>query len=208
MFEINQNPTIKEKTIEGTKIYFIDKFYANPDEIVEYFLTTETPLWKNFESPSLNGIYFEDRRHLIHSDEIIKVYKFLENLCGSKPNKENLITTNLTRFKKSDFNDYENNYWWPHRDTGYNGIVYLNKDNSSSGTNFYKNLDPLNEPPKCPEHYLPWRPKTKYELITTIESQYNQLVLFDGSKILHGMNICNNDYFSNTYRLNQAFFFR
>ena len=33
------------------------------------------------------------------------------------------------------------------------------------------------------------------------------MVLYDGMRFLHGMNICNDDYFSDTYRVNQVYFF-
>ena len=34
------------------------------------------------------------------------------------------------------------------------------------------------------------------------------MILFDGFKYYHGMNICNDDYSSEIYRMNQALFFR
>jgi hypothetical protein len=34
------------------------------------------------------------------------------------------------------------------------------------------------------------------------------MVLFDGFKFFHGMNICNRDYFEETYRMNQVLFFK
>ena len=66
--------------------------------------------------------------------------------------------------KKNYFNDYKNFYWWPHTDLGYTGIVYLNRENSFSGTNLYENLDQSSEPPNCSEHCFPWRPKSKYKV--------------------------------------------
>lgn len=208
IFEINKECEIYKENVEGSDLYFINNFYLNPDQIVEFFLNTDSNLHKIDEPLSKNSIYFEDRRHTIVFPDINKIYKFVGNICKQSPLYEDTIITNLIRFKKCDFNDYKNNYWWPHYDYGYTAIVYLNKNNSSSGTNLYKNLDPTKEPPKIAEHCSPWRSKSKYQLIKTIESNYNQMVLFDGLKFFHGMNICNDDYFSKTYRLNQVFFFK
>ena len=66
---------------------------------------------------------------------------------------------------------------------------------------------PKNEPPNYPEHYKPWRSKENYRLIETLEPKFNRMVLFDGLKFFHGMNICNDDYFSDQYRMNQVLFF-
>ena len=173
------------------------------------FLNVDPIVWKENEKPSYNQIYFDDRRHSLKSQQIKKVYNFLSKICNQLHvgNDNDLILTNFTKFKNSNFNDYKNNYWWPHVDRGYNGILYLNKLDCESGTNLYKNLNPEKEPPNEPEHYQPWRNKSNYELIYSIVPKYNRMVLFDGLKYPHGMNICNDDYFSNEYRMNQVFFF-
>ena len=106
------------------------------------------------------------------------------------------------------FNDYKNNYWWPHLDRGYNAIVYLNTNDYVSGTNLYENLNLDEEPLNCPEHFTPWRNKNNFRLVKTLMPRYNRLVLFDGLKFHHGMNICNDDYFHESYRFNQVFFFK
>ena len=40
-----------------------------------------------------------------------------------------------------------------------------------------------------------------------VPAKYNRLVLYDGMRFLHGMNICNDDYFGEEYRVNQVYFF-
>jgi hypothetical protein len=210
MFEISKNISINLEIFQGSKIYTVDNFYQNPDVILKYFLDNVPGLWKNEESPSYNNVYFEDRRHKLKSDEIVKVYDFLSFLCNQSsldPDATALLS-NASKFKKCQFNDYKNNYWWPHTDVGYNGIVYFNGGDEISGTNLYENLDPENEPPNCPEHSAPWRSKDAYRLVKTLIPRYNRLVLFDGLKFFHGMNICNDDYFGENYRFNQVFFFK
>ena len=209
LFELNPNLSVKEEIFHDSKIFFIDDFYDNPDEVKEYFLTEESYLNKFDQKPTFNNVHFEDRRHSILSEDIVKVYRFLQSVCNEKPLREDIVISNLTRFKKNKFNDYQNKFWWPHQDHGYNGVVYLNENDSLSGTNLYQchHLNELIIRNHVIEHYEPWRSKENYKLIKSIPPKYNQLVLFDGKKFLHGMNICNDDYFSETYRLNQVFFF-
>ena len=47
----------------------------------------------------------------------------------------------------------------------------------------------------------------KYKLLKTLEPSYNRLVLFDGLKFIHGMDVTNDRYFGNESRNNQVFFF-
>jgi hypothetical protein len=208
MFEISKNISINLEIFQGSKIYTVDNFYQNPDVILKYFLDNVPNLWKNHETPSYNNVYFEDRSHNLQSEDIENVYTFLNFLCNQEPVNNKKIQSNAAKFKKCQFNDYKNNYWWPHRDRGYTGIVYFNGGDEISGTNLYENLDPENEPPNCPEHSAPWRSKDTYRLVKTLIPRYNRLVLFDGLKFFHGMNICNDDYFGENYRFNQVFFFK
>lgn len=213
MFELNDNIAIKEYLIEDSLVYIVDNFYKNPKEIVDFLLDNKPEFHKINEYPSFNSIYFEDRRHFIESDEVIEVYEYLSKIC--KQNIEsngNEIITNFFKLKESNFNDYDNNYWFPHTDYGYTAIIYLNENDFYSGTNLYKNLNPSEYPPTgilhIPEHYKPWKNKKEFELIHSIEPKYNRMVLFDGFKFFHGMNICNHDYFGETYRMNQVLFFK
>jgi hypothetical protein len=208
MFEINTNCEIKSKIIDGSFLYQIDNFYQDVDEVLNFFSIIDPLIWRKDVRPTNNQILFDDRRHSFTSKHIIKVSNFLSKVCNqSSYFDSDVVTTNFTRFKKDNFNNYESNYWWPHRDHGYNAILYLNKNDTESGTNLYENLNPDEEPPNLPEHYQPWRNKNNYRIIESIKPKYNRMVLFDGYKFFHGMNICNDDYFSDTYRMNQVFFF-
>ena len=205
MFELNKNLEIKEELFNDSIIYTIDNFYRYPQQLEKYLFRdiSSLPFHKGDEKPSYNGTYFEDRRHPARNSlQLKKVYDFLSDLCGQEYDSHD-IATNCARFKRHEFNDYENCHWWPHKDTGYNGIVYFNDDNEN-GTNFYNELKPL---PEVNEHYAPWRSKDEFELIKHLEPKYNRLVFFDGWKFQHGMNISNDRYFGQEYRKNQVFFF-
>ena len=208
MFEIRKDIEVKEEIFNGSKIFTIDNFYEDPDSVLDYALNPLPPLWKMEDQPSYNNVYFEDRHSEIFCKEVEPVFYFLQSLCNQDFNNFGEFEANVSRFKKDSFNDYKNCYWIPHNDIGYGAIVYLNKDDTKSGTNFYECLDPENEPPEdITEHQDPWRPKEKYKVIKHIEPKYNRMVLYDGMRFLHGMNICNDDYFSDTYRVNQVYFF-
>ena len=211
MFELNENITIKESVVEGSLIYAIDDFYKNPEEILTFLLENETEFHKKEQQPSFNSIHFEDKRHFLQRSEIVKVYEFLSKICKQPPNFENgndEVITNFFKLKKNKFNDYDNNYWFPHLDSGYTAIIYLNKNDNHSGTNLYKKVNPTEPYPIQSEHYAPWVSKNKFKLIHSLEPKYNRMVLFNGFKFYHGMNICNDDYFGDAYRMNQVLFFQ
>ena len=221
MFEVNENLEVKQDYLLGSKIFTIDNFYKDPEEVSDYLFNREVPLWKIKESPSFNGLFFNERRLIEEDTRLEKIYKFLSSLCGMGYEFVDIVT-NMSRFCKDDFNDYENCFWWPHTDRGWNGIVYFNKDEENSGTNLY---DPkvLQEEEwqislSAPEHYSAWRPKEKYSILKTFKSKYNSLCLFDGFKFPHNMNITNDRFFRDislfsypqvnwdNYRCNQVFF--
>lgn len=210
MFKINPNKKVHVEILEDSKIFIIDDFYMTPDKVVE-FLSQKAPyVHKSDDEGSYNGIYFNDLRHSENVSELRPVYRYLSSLCDRRPiGATTKLQTNVTRFNSyyTDWNDHENNYWWPHKDLGYTAIVYLNKDDTENGTNLYHNLCPDKEPPPVPEHVEPWRPKERFKLLKSLKPRYNRLVLFDGNKFLHGMNICTFDYYSNYYRINQSLFF-
>ena len=181
MFEIRKDIEVKEEIFNGSKIFTIDNFYEDPDAILDYALNPLPPLWKMEDQPSYNNVYFEDRHSEIFCKEVEPVFYFLQSLCNQDFNNFGEFEANVSRFKKDSFNDYKNCYWIPHNDIGYGAIVYLNKDDTKSGTNFYECLDPENEPPEdITEHQDPWRPKEKYKVIKHIEPKYNRMVLYDG----------------------------
>lgn len=194
----------KTELFEDSKIFIVDDFYKNPNDVIEYINSHPARLWKSWESPSYNGIMFEDYRHSFEESKCESVILSLEKLCNKKIAQSNMIVTNKIKFLNYEFNDYFNNFWAPHKDIGYNGIVYFN-DSKESGTNLYSavEIDEWNDP----EHFSPWRPKKLYKVIKNLEAKFNRLVLFDGAKFLHGMNITDDQYFK-TYRFNQVFFFK
>ena len=203
IFKLNHILQVKRETLQGSAIYYIDNFYLHPNKVEEYLFDPETPLHKIEQKPSYNNIHFEDRRLIKEDERLHSVVDFLSQICNQKP-ETHCIVTNMQRFSDNDFNDYKNYVWWPHQDNGYNGIVYFSNE---CGTNLYS-TDTTDELPNAPEHYKPWRLRENYEILKTIEPKYNRLVLFDGFKFPHGVDICSDRYYGEEYRKNQVFFFQ
>ena len=211
IFEIREDNQVKVEYIDDSPIFTIDNFYKYPEQVHEYifdlpYAEGRVGLWKLNQKPSYNGIYFEDRRLAEFDERLMHIYFFLNNLIGDYPFRSE-ITTNVTFFKTDEksikFNNYVDNYWWPHTDVGWNGIVYFHDE---WGTNLYS-PNHLDITDNINEHYQPWRSKEKYTLLKSLEPAYNKLVLFDGKKFPHGMNVTNEKYFGKKPRNNQVFFF-
>ena len=214
MYELNDDLIIEKEIFKKSTIYKIDNFYKNPEEIESYLFHDDVPLHKIDEKPSYNNIHFEDRRSSNYDARFTHVVDFLSSICNQRPLSYNIVT-NQTRFKKHNFNDYKNNYWYPHKDEGYNAIIYFSDDD---GTNLYKKIIKnditrhvvgvrRNRERKLNEHFKPWKPKKDLKVVKKIKSKYNRLVLFDGRRFLHGMDINSDRYFCNEYRKNQVLFF-
>jgi hypothetical protein len=199
LFDFNLD-NIKTEIFQDSIIYTIDNFYKHPEQVLELIESKEAKLWKSWETPSYNGVYFEDYRHDFIDERFTQVTDAVAKICGQPADEPKSITTNKIKFTNYYFNDYFNHYWSPHLDLGYTGLVYFD----STGTNLYERIeeDVLTEN----EHFAPWRLKSKYKKIKTLEAKFNRLVLFDGYKFLHGMAI-DDDTFFKKYRLNQAIFF-
>ena len=198
MFRLNEELQIINCP-SNRPIFIIDDFYENPKEVEDYLFNRNSPLWKINDAGSKNGVYFEDRRFSIYDERLREAYDYLSELCGQKYFSCD-VNTNMTRFTKDSFNDYENCIWWPHKDTGYNGIVYFSDE---CGTCLYEDLGVDGD---TVEHREPWRPKDNYKVLEKLVAKYNRMVLFDGM-IPHAMDICSDRYFGEEYRKNQVFFF-
>mgnify|MGYP001047180586 CR=1 FL=1 len=185
--------------IEGSPIYIIDNFYKDPTSVYEYSINPLPEYWK--QSPSgYNSEKYEDRRRRERVVDLIPIYNQLSSICRQSPEFNDVYCTNVTKFIDREYNNFDNKYWWPHRDIGYNGIVYFN---DCTGTNLYAQ-DSLN--PMLPEYMCPWVFKKDWNCIHTVQSKHNRCVLFDGKKFPHSMEVVDDRNFKD-YRVNQVYFF-
>jgi len=182
-----------------SNIYYIDTFYKNPTKLVEYM--NEQPIEMHVQNDipihvtSFNGTHFMDQRHILTGvTDLVPVTNYLQKLCNQEPlyEKDRVVTNRFTFFR-TGFNDYENNYWFPHFDMGYTAIIYLSENDEECGTNIYENV--VNDDKDYYECYNPWRSKNKWKVIKTLKPKFNRCILFDGSKFRHGMNIIDQRYF-------------
>ena len=210
-FELNTNLKVEVEVFRNSNIYRIDNFYRYPDRVLEHLQKCPMVRYKARMAPNLpsfNHIHFYDDRHMELSEMVTPVYDFLSKVCGQDVLfTRRTIQTNVFRFIRSGgFNTYRDSYWHPHLDFGYNGLAYLNQNDNTHGTNLYEKI--TNKDVRSEEHYNPWQPKNEWKILKTLEPKFNRLVLFDGKKFYHGMNITSDKYFDSECRINQAYFFK
>lgn len=207
IFEINDIDDIQEIELYGSKIYVKDNFYKYPNLVLKFIELHQSEVWKQNERPSYNSVYFEERRHHIEVSELLNISHKLGKIVNQKPVVPYTLATNYIKFLDKNFNDYKNNYWWPHNDMGYTAIIYFDNFNEEiPGTNLYKKIKYYN-PYEMPEHYRPWIKKDLFEIFYSFKSKFNRLVMFDGKKFLHNMAIDDDRFFHDTFRKNQVIFF-
>ena len=51
----------------------------------------------------------------------------LKPLCNQENKFGGRLLTNQFKLVDKRFNNYRDNYWWPHEDDGYTAIIYLNQ---------------------------------------------------------------------------------
>ena len=209
---------VQVEEVLGSKIYTIENVYKYPEKVARFLFNRETSWHKVGEPWSLNAKKFEDRRLKIFDNQAVPVFWLVSNLSSQALHSDHIMT-NVTRILEDPYNDYENNHWWAHLDSGYNGIIYFNKDDKTNGTNLY-HPDVIKEEwfqnnMKAVEHAAPWIPKDKLKVVKYIEPTYNKLVLFDGAYFPHGAHFGDKKYFTkdihkkehwSNYRCNQVFF--
>jgi len=210
---------IKEFDLVGTKAFQIDNFYDDAGFIMDMILSG--PPNQTVTNHPLNGDEFFDLRH--HREEPT-LKKYSDQLAGLidgeyvayTENGVDVLDTNFMRWKKSDFNNYEENYWFPHIDASWVCLVYLN-EGETNGTNIYEDKHGsiykyghgLTEAERHP-----WKPKADFEIIDYLAPKFNRGFLFEASKIPHGAAVNDETFFYSEeqkdyhkHRLNQALFF-
>lgn len=204
LFEINDISNIQVEEFQGSKIYTMDNFYKYPEAILNHLLYNKVPeLWKGNETSSYNGQHFFDLRHRFDNNGFKKVGTVLATLCNQTSPTLQTVRTNCFKLVDKEFNDYKNNFWGPHKDVGYTALIYFN--NILTYTNIYEQLE--DDIWTGPEHYEPWRSRKKYKIIKQLEGKFNRLIMFDGNKFLHGMDISTDEFF-NSFRINQVLFLK
>ena len=97
MFELSENLVIDVVLFQDSRIFIIDNFYKNPDEIRNYLFKEPAPLHKLYEDGTYNNVMFEDRRLQVYDSKLKPVVNFLSILSSQKPLSYDIVT-NQTRF--------------------------------------------------------------------------------------------------------------
>lgn len=197
----------KEYTIEkvgGHNVYVFDNFYDQPNKIFELLVSNEPFKHKQYDGETYNGKKFLDLRHELRYEpinEIVTHFELFTNQSCSHYSAN--FRTNLQKWFYDDFNDYKNNYWYPHYDQGYSLLVYFNEVNL---LNLYDSKVDYN-PDDIVEHIEPWQDRSKFNLLKQFRVPFNTAILFPADKLLHGCGVEDTRFFE-TMRINQAIFFQ
>ena len=214
----------------GDFYYVMDEFYKYPDLVVKEIKKKSATTFKIIDLPSnqysYNDKYFRDHRNEGMYKGLYQVTKDLGKIVNQNSVEQEYMEeckmgcmfTNHATIYRHPFNNLDNDYWYPHIDNGWNGVVYLNKnDSGKNGTNLYsikRNKKRILEMTiSSHEHHRPWISKDELDVIATTESKYNSLVFYNGVKYFHGMNIGDDQYVCDIgdeleeERINQVFFF-
>ena len=222
IFKVNLSSDVEEIELPyfEKKYFIIDNFYEDPDEVNRYIDEYATyELFKGGVTGSLNGIKFSDKRHSKLIPSLKEVSDVIMKVCGARTLRSDptQLLTNTFQMHDKEWNNWKDNYWWPHLDHGWTCLIYLNKD-GCEGTNLYhkkgfpkqmglvKGLDNVirKGAEANAEHVQPWIPKSEWYCAHNMESKYNRAVIFP-SRIYHGQNIASDRWF-NEVRRNQVIF--
>ena len=183
----------------GSKIFTIDNVFAEPKKLERFLFNRQTAMVENKDPFQYNGMEFMKCRYHDFVNKAAPIVWLAANLSNQEPSFYGALKTNTEVWLKGNYNDYENNYWFPHIDNGYNCIIYFNQD-SKNGTNLYdpslKDEEWFSSLMKeVPVGAQPWIPKRKVKLLKTLRPKYNRMVLFDGAYFPHSPAIENEKYF-------------
>jgi|TARA_R100000278_G_C5443624_1_gene154593 hypothetical protein len=208
----------------------MDEFYKYPDLVVEEIKSLTAATFKirqiEIDDESYNDKFFRDHRGDGLYRGLYRLTWDLAKLVKQPPTTVdameefkmgNLFTNHCTIYRHP-FNEMENSYWYPHIDSGWNGIVYLNKnDSGNNGTNIYSirrnKRKIIDRTMNNHEHHYPWIPKSQIDRIAYIPSKFNSFAFYNGVKYFHGMHIGDDQYVCDMgeeleeERINQVFFF-
>lgn len=202
---------IKQIDIAGTRGYQFDNFYENPEFILNHIISTP-PRKTGINLSESNGVYYEDMRHQRYVPKLKWYEDVITETIGGVENtsKEPALFTNFMKWNRDSFNSYKTHYWYPHFDTYWTFILYLNPTEKNNGTNIYKPVDNYwqDVQTKTVEHITPWHPKEHYEVVDYFEPVFNRGYAFQSSRLLHGAAVNDETYFDDVFRLNQVIFFQ
>lgn len=206
LFEINMEATAKVE--DG--VIIIDNFYKNYEEIHEYLTNIHITPWKRKSDDSRNWIDYYDSRFTIQNgfshekwwNQLGFIHKLISKVYDDNRIMD-VVNTDLTfnifqNVKKDISNRYQH---YPHIDTAYNVVIYLDKI-ASGGTVFYD----MEEPDNMEEFNLLFDTNTT-KIRKIVEAKPNRCIIFNGQQVHGGYIEDHNAYTDNNWRINQVMFY-
>ena len=189
------------------KVFVVDDFYKNPDEVRDYALSCERTNDKEHCGGLIGTRVIEERQDMI--DNLKPVFKelcqhsewknleFTEDLFNYRWDNQKFLVNHTTN---KDINERftKTVYCYTHHndpDSKWAALVYLNKpEECEGGTQFYK----------YKEDHAYGEYDIKKDITFTSEMKYNRMILYE-AKCTHGADL-NRKMFKEYPRLAQVFF--
>ena len=190
-------------------VIYIDNFYKNYEQIYELLNNISVPNWKICPE-SKNFIDYYDCSYVVDNFRCSKKYAHGMIMIGDLISKffkeEKKFVPNSTNckfnvFKNITYNRSNNLQHFPHIDTVYNAIVYLDKI-SSGGTALYPDIEQLHNTEQIDLFY-----NTSSINKKIIQAKPNRLAIFKGEQYHGGYIEDHNAYTGENWRINQVMFF-
>ena len=191
------------------KVFVLDNFYENPDEVRDYALSCELKSGKEYCGSLVGKRVVEDSQEM--RDNLRPVFTTLCNQkewnnleynddeFQSKWDNMKFMVNHTTHDDIMDrFTDTVYCYTHHKDNVGYKwaALVYLNKDDEcNGGTNFYKHIE---------DHAYGYDYNIKNDIMFTSEMKYNRMVLYEARQT-HGA-ILDRKMYKQHPRLAQVFF--
>ena len=191
------------------KVFVVDNFYTNPDEVRDYALSCELKEGKEYCGSLVGKRVVEDSQEM--RDNLRPVFTTLCNQkewnnleynddeFQSKWDNMKFMVNHTTHDDIMDrFTDTVYCYTHHKDNVGYKwaALVYLNKDDEcNGGTNFYKYIE---------DHAYGYDYNIKNDIMFTSEMKYNRMVLYEARQT-HGA-ILDRKMYKQHPRLAQVFF--
>ena len=207
MFDLNENLEIQQETFQDTVIYTIDNFFKNPHKILNFMKSAPHTEWRGFDTPLHNGTYYKYVKIFHFSKEIEPIINLMMPLFGKGEIQHKGFVLSDFYLRDPLKNDYQKNYFWPHKDFGFTGVVFLN-DYEGPGTNLYheKNII-IRDPTIVPNSLNPWQSKDDYTLEKVLMSKFNRCIFFDAFKFWHNISVDDDAWFKE-HRYNVVIHFK
>lgn len=190
-------------------VIYIDNFYKNYEQIYELLNNISAPNWKICPE-SKNFIDYYDCSYVVDNFRCSEKYAngmiMIGELISKFFKEEKRFVPNSTNckfniFKNITYNRSNNLQHFPHIDTVYNAIIYLDKI-CSGGTALYPDIERLHNTEQVDLFYDTSKINKKI-----IQAKPNRLAIFKGEQYHGGYIENHNAYTGENWRINQVMFF-